>query len=154
MLGDIKPWRPPFLKGFGAGDVAGGESLPLRHFKAASRNPRKIRLSCTPGFAGVAPRCSPEGGPICHGGPDMTMLWTECSSALRYGQGDQPPVIYNPFSKSRGLPPLSSRRANEDRFRTDDPTRGARCRHVEHARRRRAGSYESIPERYPFMASS
>jgi hypothetical protein len=56
------PWGP------------GSESLPLRHIKTASRKPRKIRTSCAPGFAGVAPGCSAEGGPnlsrnSCEGKP-------------------------------------------------------------------------------------
>jgi hypothetical protein len=36
----------------------------LDQLKAASRNPRKIRLSCTTGFAGLAPRVAP----LCHEG--------------------------------------------------------------------------------------
>src|ERR1700730_6480533 len=35
----------------------GFESLPLRHLKAASRKPRKIRPFRTPGTSGVAPGC-------------------------------------------------------------------------------------------------
>jgi len=40
-------------------DICAIKSLPLRHFKAASRKPREIRPFRTPGFAGVAPGCSP-----------------------------------------------------------------------------------------------
>jgi Exonuclease len=38
----------------------------IRHFKMASRKPRKIRPFCAPGFAGVAPGCSPKAPSIWH----------------------------------------------------------------------------------------
>jgi hypothetical protein len=38
------------------GICEGSAASDLRHFKAASRKPRKIRPFCTLGLAGVAPR--------------------------------------------------------------------------------------------------
>lgn len=48
------------------------ESLPLRHYKAASRKPRRIRSYCAREVSGVAPGCSPKVKLPCHGGPQVS----------------------------------------------------------------------------------